>query len=581
MILCTVLLFIASFSLSQGCEDIVREAPSGILYGARLALVDSTDFIGNGYFLSAHSNPRNAVSTWALAYQPGYRPEDNVWNIERFIRSGKTCFRITKSGGRNSGQVLTAHSDSRGSDVRVLVHTAGHSLDDECWNFEKVATNTYKIYKILGRNQGMNLVADVGRDATSYWADVSNSGDHVTWRVYGNLELNSHVDLRNMRLLVMKPSFNGHTYALTAHSDTRDDYSTWALTHKRGHNLEDELWNIIPFKRQGIQCYRIEKAGGRNSGKVLSAHDDARGSDRRAIVYSAGHSVDNECWNFVRNPENNNYRIFKVLGYNKNMDLVAEVGRNAESYWADVSSSRSMEWRIQNSQGEFLTEHCNTCPEGQYGNDRDNCTPCPEGTSVAEGEGINESDCTLQCDCGIIDDAFELYHTEYDIEQSGSTPLTPLEASEIWVDASGVSVAQTQTLEVSQSVTESSFFSHTAGTAVTVGMSYTTKVPFVGEYTISAELMASYDYNWGAQRDTTRTITGSSPCTAAAGTIVECQALIFRFQAVCPYVMTWQHRVLGPSCQCETSGMFTEVSATRLEFYANEQEVSSVDLIEN
>lgn len=576
MILSGLLLVVATFSLSRSCEDIVREAPGGRLYGARIVLADSTGFVGNGYFLSAHGDRRNSASTWAIAYRPNYKPWDNVWNIEKFTRSGRTCFRIKKSGGRSSGRVLTAHSDRRGSDKRVLVHTANHKVDDECWNFERVATNTYKIYKILGRNRNMKLVADVGRDSSSFWVDVSSQGSHQTWRVYGNLELNSKVDLRNVRISLQKPGFHGHNYVLTAHSDRRNSASTWALAHRPGHKLSDELWNIVPFERQGKKCFRIQKSGGRNSGRVLTAHNDRRGSDSRVIVHTANHNLDDECWNFVRNPATNNYRIFKVLGRNQNKDLVADVGRNDHSFWTDLSSSRSMEWRVTNNQGQYLTESCNICPEGEYGRDRDHCTPCPEGTSVPEGEGITESDCTIKCDCGNIDDAFELFDTIYDVVNSGVTPMRPVDAGQVKVDASGVTKDQSTILSISEEVTESTFFEHTVGASITVGMEFKAKVPFVGESTVSTEITASYDYNWGEQRDETKTVTGSFPCVAGAGTIVECKALIFKFNAICPYTMIWQHKQLGSSCTCVSEGVFRKIAATRLEFYANQQKMVEV-----
>ena len=59
-------------------------------------------------------------------------------------------------------------------------------------------------------------------------------------------------------------------------------------------------------------------------------------------------------------------------------------------------------------------------------------------------------------------------------------------------------------------------------------------------------------------------------CTAPPGKTVECMALLFKYHASVPYTQTWRHRAY-PSCSCESSGVFTEVSHSKLKMVVNEE----------
>ena len=189
MILAFVLLTVFSvpaWSSSFGSCISDLNAGQGTIFNARIRNLKPGTH-GDNYLLTAHANTRNWQSTWALSHVANHRPSDELWNIEPFQRSGKLCYRITKAGDRNAGMVLTAHSDSYGTSKRVLVHSAGHNIDDECWGFRKVPgyITAYRISKQLGGNQGMELVASRSRNSHSYWADVTaRNGDD--WRLEGS-----------------------------------------------------------------------------------------------------------------------------------------------------------------------------------------------------------------------------------------------------------------------------------------------------------------------------------------------------------------------------------------------------------
>lgn len=204
------------------------------------------------------------------------------------------------------------------------------------------------------------------------------------------------------------------------------------------------------------------------------------------------------------------------------------------------------------------------------------CTKCPEGKTVAAGEGRAEGDCVWECQCESINKFYECIDTTYDVETSSMTAMKPTDAGHIKVSAEGSPNKQSATMTVSEEVGESSSFSHTAGASVTVGTEFSAKIPLVGEATVTAELSASYEYSTGKERSVTKNMSAEFPCVASPGKTANCKALIFKFKARCPYTQTWQHKHIGPSCKCSTSGVFEEIAASSMELYVNEVDMDSV-----
>ena len=154
--------------------------------------------------------------------------------------------------------------------------------------------------------------------------------------------------------------------------------------------------------------------------------------------------------------------------------------------------------------------------------------------------------------------------------------MRPTDAGQIKVSAEGSPNEQSATLTVSEEVSETSSFSHTAGATVTVGTEFKAAIPLVGSGKVTAELSASYEYSSGEERSVTKKMSAEFPCVASPGKTANCKALIFKFKARCPYKQTWQHKHIGPSCKCQTSGVFAEIAASRMELYVNEVDMDTV-----
>ena len=222
---------------------------------------------------------------------------------------------------------------------------------------------------------------------------------------------------------------------------------------------------------------------------------------------------------------------------------------------------------------------CTPCSEGFWsaGQLAGECTKCPEGKTVEAGAGGAEEDCVWECQCETIGSNFyECIDTTYDVTTSSVTAMQPTDAGDITVSAVGSSKDQSATLTISEEVSETSSFSHTAGASITVGAEFEAGIPLIAASTVTTEVSASYEFSTGEDRTETKTMTAEFPCVAAAGSTTVCKALIFKYLATVPYTQTWQHKYIGSSCQCQTSGVFEEIAASKLEFYINEVEAFSV-----
>ena len=91
------------------------------------------------------------------------------------------------------------------------------------------------------------------------------------------------------------------------------------------------LWNITPFKFEGIQCYRIEKASGH-----LSRLSIAPSSSQQAVTLNRPENRAN-CWEFV--PVNQNaFNIRKRLGDKNGKMLTSVPADEGKSYLYVVMS---------------------------------------------------------------------------------------------------------------------------------------------------------------------------------------------------------------------------------------------------
>ena len=94
---------------------------------------------------------------------------------------------------------------------------------------------------------------------------------------------------------------------------------------------DDALWDITPFKQDGYQCYKIEKASGYHAGESMapgsSTNDLKKGGllQGEFLVQTDKYSVtERECWEFVPvDGEEGSYKIRKRFGDQNGMFLRA------------------------------------------------------------------------------------------------------------------------------------------------------------------------------------------------------------------------------------------------------------------
>jgi hypothetical protein len=98
------------------------------------------------------------------------------------------------------------------------------------------------------------------------------------------------------------------------------------------------------------------------------------------------------------------------------------------------------------------------------------------------------------------------------------------------IDNTDGSVEQSTTFTVSEEVTETASFTHTAGASVTVGTEFKAGIPVLASGSISVEVTASYEFSAGTERSESKTVSAEYNCVAPPGKKVSCQALLFKYR---------------------------------------------------
>ena len=80
-------------------------------------------------------------------------------------------------------------------------------------------------------------------------------------------------------------------------------------------------------------------------GRILVVHGDTQEGHTelaRALVHSADHRLDDECWTIEEIPssngENPSYQLTKTMSRHSDKHLVSLIERDASTFWVDVSS---------------------------------------------------------------------------------------------------------------------------------------------------------------------------------------------------------------------------------------------------
>ena len=109
----------------------------------------------------------------------------------------------------------------------------------------------------------------------------------------------------------------------------------------------ETLWNVIPFKFEEIQCYRIEKASGHLSGLSINP-EFPQVSSKQAVTLNQPENREN-CWEFVPVGENI-FKIRKRLGDENGKMLTSVQADGGESYsfvtMSKVESNNVSLWKL-------------------------------------------------------------------------------------------------------------------------------------------------------------------------------------------------------------------------------------------
>ena len=112
----------------------------------------------------------------------------------------------------------------------------------------------------------------------------------------------------------------------------------------------------------------------------------------------------------------------------------------------------------------------------------------------------------VNCDCSkeILADDYELLEMKYHQQGSAATTFRPERIGYQHIDNRDSSVEQSTKFSVSESVTETTSFTHTAGASVKVGTEFSSGIPCLAAGKISVEVTASYKFAAGTKRSETK-----------------------------------------------------------------------------
>ena len=120
------------------------------------------------------------------------KSEDTIWDIVPFQLSDTKCYKIVKAGGYSSGETVGAKENNKWEspygDDSARVYTDLKSGEDNCWGFEHVGGDQYKIKKILGTSAGKFIRArptDFKEQSVAKTRRFVEASDDNTYNIWG------------------------------------------------------------------------------------------------------------------------------------------------------------------------------------------------------------------------------------------------------------------------------------------------------------------------------------------------------------------------------------------------------------
>ena len=142
-----------------------------------------------------------------------------------------------------------------------------------------------------------------------------------------------------------------------------------------------------------------------------------------------------------------------------------------------------------------------------------------------------------------IPEDMEFIDVDYSLDKAEIVDEEPLALGFEYLENNSP-VEQEMTFEISERVTETSYFEHSAGVSVTVGLKLSCGTPKIGAEG-SLEISAYYDYTWGKEETISKTYTASYPLKVAPYSTYKATAVVQKASLSVPFVMHFKLKDTG------------------------------------
>ena len=150
---------------------------------------------------------------------------------------------------------------------------------------------------------------------------------------------------------------------------------------------------------------------------------------------------------------------------------------------------------------------------------------------------------------------------KYDIAK-GSLSEYPVTSSSKTINNLYGEVQLETSFSISTTATEKESFTHTIGTELSVGATFSAGVPLVAEAEISTTLTVSYKHQFGKTTSKSVSRTATLPCSAPPRRHVVCNGIIKVKKMSVPYTTTLKNKQYG--CTCTSKGVYKSVQHTNI-----------------
>lgn len=164
---------------------------------------------------------------------------------------------------------------------------------------------------------------------------------------------------------------------------------------------------------------------------------------------------------------------------------------------------------------------------------------------------------------------------EFDIKNGIKGGNKPKGLGRIVNDNRQGSITRVTSKEITETVTETSFFSNAVGVGIEVGTTFSTGVPFIAKGEISVTVSASYEHTWGGETTREKSYTDTIHCESPPRTKTLCEYVANTATMDVPYKMnvsqgSYRTKVVEGTWKgvsvFEDHMTFTEIKTDEIEF---------------